>query len=258
MKIIPAVDILDGKVVRLYRGSYAERKEYSDDAINMAKYWQEQGAPYLHIVDLNGAKEGKPKNFKIIEKIIKNISIPIEVGGGIRTIEDIQLYINLGVDRVVLGTIVMSDLSFLSQKEIENKINKIAISFDARKEDVDSWPIMMAGTGGWHKEVPILDFGGLIDRLISLGVKYLNYTDRTKDGTLAGLSQDDISLLDSFLKQIGTRDIEVIYAGGVASLVDINKLANLRHSKLAGLIIGKALYENIFSLKEAQESSRVS
>ena len=119
MKIIPAIDILDGKVVRLLKGSFDDSKEYSNDPLSIAKRWQEQGAEYLHVVDLDGAKDGEPKNLEFIEKIIKNISIPIEVGGGIRTPEHIEKYLSLGVDKVVLGSAVMHDLGFLDQDLIQ-------------------------------------------------------------------------------------------------------------------------------------------
>lgn len=253
MKIIPAIDILDGKVVRLIKGSYQEKKEYSDDPVSMAQSWQSEGAEYLHIVDLDGAKSGEPKNAQIIENIIKKISIPVEVGGGIRTPEHINLYINLGVGRVVLGTAVIRDLSFLDKKEIQESIEKISISFDARIEGDEVMSIMMAGTSGWQNEIPILDYRGLIDRIVSAKIKYFNYTDRLKDGTLSGLSKKDISSLDTFLSQISDRDIEVIYAGGIASLEDIIRIARLKQKKLAGLIVGKALYEGRFSLKDAQK-----
>lgn len=249
MKIIPAIDILEGKVVRLLKGVYQYKKEYSDDPVAIAKHWQDQGATYLHIVDLDGAKIGEPQNTKIIENIIKNITIPAEVGGGIRTAAHFQTYVDLGVDRIVLGTAVMQDIAFLYQREIKVKLDKTVVSFDARKEGED---LLMAGTAGWHREVPILDYRSMIDRIIASKIKYLNYTDRLKDGTLSGLSEKDMASFDSFLNHIDDKAIEITYAGGIASLEDIKRIVALKRKKLTGVIVGKALYEGKFVLGEAQ------
>jgi phosphoribosylformimino-5-aminoimidazole carboxamide ribotide isomerase len=252
MKVIPAVDILGGKVVRLVKGSFLEKTEYSADPVSIAKFWQDEGAGYIHIVDLDGAKSGEPKNSQIIEKIIKSVSIPVEVGGGIRSFEHIKMYLNFGADRIIVGTAMIRNLSLLDNQEIKDKADKIALSFDFRRAEKDSFPIMMAGTGGWVEEVPIFDYRGLIDRTATSNIKYINYTDRAKDGTLDGLSEADIKVLNEFLKQIGSRDIQVIYAGGISSLEDIKNLAKLKSNKLSGVIVGKALYEGKFSLKQAQ------
>ena len=258
MKIIPAVDILGGKVVRLLKGSFEDSKEYGSDPLSVAKKWQEEGAEYLHVVDLDGAKDGEPKNIESIEKIIKNVSISIEVGGGIRTPEHIERYLGLGADKVVLGSAVMHDLSFLDQDLIKNNLNKIALSIDAIREDDEVLPLMKAGTDGWKEEVPIMDFRGLLDRFVSVGIQQLNYTDRLKDGTLRGLSDADIKNLSTFLDAIKTDTLKVVYAGGISSLDDIFKLATLRSNKLQGLVIGKALYENNFTLRKAKEAGNVS
>ena len=254
MKIIPAIDILNGKVVRLFKGAYHEKKEYSDDPVSTAQMWQDQGAGYLHVVDLDGAKEGQPQHFDVIERIVKKVSIPIEVGGGIRTLEHIQKYIGLGVDKVVLGSVVMHDISFLDDERLKHLLNRIAISFDAlREDDDDELPVMKAGTYGWKEEVPIFDYRGLIDRLVSAGVEHLNYTDRSKDGTLSGFSDKDLSVLASFLDAIKVASLKVIYAGGVGTTEDLKKIAGLRNPKLEGVIVGMALYENRFTLRQAQE-----
>lgn len=258
MRIIPAIDILGGRVVRLFQGKYSDKREYSDDPLSVAQRWHDQGARYLHIVDLDGAKDGAPKNMGIIEKIVTTIPIPIEVGGGIRTPEHIAKYLSFGTDKVVLGSAVLHDLSFLEQKQVQEHIKKIVLSFDAVREDDDVLPIIKAGTSGWHKEVPIMDHGGLIERFVSAGIQHLNYTDRSKDGTLAGLSDSDIEGLLSFLDAIKSTAFNVVYAGGIASLGDLKKLATLKNDKLSGVIIGMALYENRFSLKGAHEAANVS
>jgi len=256
MIIIPAVDIIGGKVVRLAKGSFKEVKEYSDNPILMAKFWHEQGAKYLHIVDLDGATTGKPTNLYIIKEILKEISIPAEVGGGVRTVSDINIYLSMGVDRVVLGTSVANDLSFLDKGQIKAIANRVSVSCDVRMGVDKTNDKILTGTEGWLKEVAI-SIEALLEKMVSVGIKYLNYTDRSKDGTLSGLTQDDISSLDSFLNLIGNSPIELIYAGGISSLDDISKISNLRNKKLSGIIIGKALYENKFSLKQAQEVADV-
>ena len=258
MNIIPAVDILGGKVVRLFKGSFDEKKEYSNNPVDVAKYWQDQGAQYLHVVDLDGAKSGKPKNLDAIKKIFKSINIPVEVGGGICTLDTIKAYINLGADRVVLGTAVTNNLSFLNKPEIKGFSDKIAISCDSEKAitfDKTNFAYITIGTRGWTEERKIRS-NDLFEKMTSANIKYLNYTDRSKDGTLEGLSDSNIKSLGSFLNIIG--DIEVIYAGGVASLEDIRKLKELKGNNLKGIIIGKALYEKKFSLKEAQDIANAS
>ena len=251
MLIIPAIDIIQGKVVRLAKGSFKEIKEYSNNPILMAKYWQEEGARYLHIVDLDGAAIGKPSNLQIIESIVKKISIPAEVGGGIRTIENARKYLEMDFDKVVLGTTVTEDLSFLDKKEVKDIASKIAISCDARMSAEGTSAVIFTGTNAWLKETPV-NFDLLISKMVSAGIKSLNFTDRSKDGTLSGLSETNIKYLENFLNVIGDRPIVVIYAGGISSLEDIKKIVNLKHPKLSGVIVGKALYENKFTLKEAQ------
>jgi phosphoribosylformimino-5-aminoimidazole carboxamide ribotide isomerase len=159
------------------------------------------------------------------------------------------------VDRIALGTAAIRNLAFLDKDEIRENANKLALSFDFSRADDDSIPVMMAGTGGWVEEVPIFDYRGLIDRIASAKIRYLNYTDRTKDGTLHGLSEKDIKSLERFLNEIKEKEVEVIYAGGISSINDIKNLAKLKNDKLTGIIVGKALYEENFKLKQAQQEA---
>lgn len=254
MKIIPAVDILEGKVVRLFKGSFHEKKEYSNDPVSMAQFWQDEGAQYLHVVDLDGAKLGAPKNAEVIGGIIKNLSIPVEVGGGIRTAEHIELYLKFGVDRIALGTAATEKgFVFLDNSIIKENSRKIAISIEVSSIGFSD----TAHNAEWDVQV-LINIPTLFDKMVSTGIRYLNYTYRAKDGTLVGLSDGDIESLSSFLSTIGDKDIKIIYAGGIASLNDIKKLAQLKTSNLEGVIIGKALYEKRFTLKEAQEIANVS
>lgn len=254
MKIIPAVDILGGKVVRLFKGSFSEKKEYSSDPVSMAKFWQDEGAEYLHVVDLDGAKLGEPKNFRIIENIINNVTISIEVGGGIRTVNSINKYINFNNCRVVLGTAATEgNFEFLDSDIIKKNSKKIAVSLEASNIGSSD----TAHNAAWDVTIPI-SIPALFDKMVSTGIRYLNYTYRAKDGTLEGLSDGDIESLSSFLSTIGDKDIKIIYAGGIASLNDIEKLAKLKISNLEGVIIGKALYEKKFTLKKARGIANVS
>ena len=255
MKIIPAVDILEGKVVRLFKGSFQEKKEYSKDPVSVAKFWQDQGAQFLHVVDLDGAMSGQPKNSRVINKVINGVSIPVEVGGGIRTVDSIRKYFDYGAERIVLSTAVINNLSFLDKKDLKEFINKIAISCDSEKAisfDKKNIAYIATGTDAWIQQRKIKT-SELIGKMAAVGVRYLNYTDRSKDGTLTGLRDDDVSKLDNFLNSFGTDSISATYAGGIASIEDIKKLAQLKNKRLGGVVIGKALYEEKFSINQAQE-----
>jgi len=257
MLVIPAIDISGGKVVRLTAGSFRKIKEYSSNPIYVAKFWCQQGAKYLHIVDLDGAAIGKPINLEVIKEILKAISIPVEVGGGIRTISDINSYLEMGVDRVILGTSVVKDLSFLDKEQIKPIADKLSVSWDVRIDGKKSEDIAVIGTEGWLKEVSVSTLA-LLEKMTSVRVGYLNYTNRSKDGTLLGLTDEDFNYLNLLLDLLRDKPIHLIYGGGVSGLEDISKIAKLKNKKIFGIVIGKALYENKFSLSEAQKIADVS
>ena len=234
MLIIPAIDLKDGQVVRYTQGRL-DKKVYSDNPVLVAKDWQRQGASFLHLVDLDGAMSGEQKNLILIKKIIKALRIPVEVGGGIRDMAAIQKIIEAGAKRAIIGTKAIEEISFL-EKSVKKFGNKIALSLDASGK--------MLALYGWKKQAQI-EFEPFLRKLESLHLGTIIYTDITRDGTLSGLN---ISIIKKMLR---LTPMDVIVSGGVSSLDDKRRLSKLKFSNLKGLIIGKALYEKRFSLKEA-------
>jgi len=233
-EIIPAVDILGGKCVRLTRGDYKQEKVYSDDPIQVAIGWTKFNAKRLHIVDLDGAKSGEPQNIKLIKKIASRVPVPIEVGGGIRKIETIDELIMSGVDRVILGTSSISDPALIKKVCLKHG-DKIAVSIDVREGK--------AAVKGWT-EVSEKTAEELAKDLIGLGVKRFIYTDIMKDGTLSG---PNIEGIKAFAKAV---IVPVIASGGVSSKEDVEHLKGLEKYGVEGCIIGKALYEGRVKLEE--------
>ena len=236
MIAIPAIDLKNGKVVRLIQGSYEQVTIYSEDPVEIAKSWQAQGAERLHIVDLDGAKAGQPVNTDVLEQIVKDINIPVQLGGGLRRREDIAKILNIGVKWAILGTKACEDLDFV--KEIISEFGeKIIVSIDVKDKKV--------ATRGWTKTCDIEDVD-LIKRMQELGVKSFIYTDISRDGTLSGFNVGGIKRV---LEDTGA---SLIYSGGISSIDDLKCLKVLEEQGLVGIIIGKALYENKINLTEAK------
>lgn len=236
MLVIPAIDLKNGKVVRLIQGSYEQVTIYSEDPVEMAKSWQAQGAERLHIVDLDGAKAGQPVNIDVLEQIVKDINIPVQLGGGLRRREDIAKILNIGVKWAILGTKACEDLDFV--KEIISEFGeKIIVSIDVKDKKV--------ATRGWTKTCDIEDVD-LIKRMQKLGVESFIYTDISRDGTLSGFNVGGIKRV---LEDTGAA---LIYSGGISSIDDLRRLKVLEEQGLLGIIIGKALYENKINLTEAK------
>ena len=236
MLIIPAIDLKNGSVVRLFQGKFDESKTYSQDALKTAKHWIKQGAEYLHIVDLDGAKTGEPKNLGLVKKILQNIPIPLEFGGGVRDIETIELLLDAGITRVVLGTKAVQDRNFL-QTAFKKFGQKIIVSIDAKDG--------LVAIKGWQESLKGVEAIKFALELKELGFEELIYTDISKDGTLSG---PNIKAIKELLKETG---LKVVASGGISSLDDIVKLGSLEKQGVTGIIIGKALYEGKFTLKEA-------
>lgn len=237
MIIIPAIDIKEGKVVRLSQGKFHEMTIYSNEPVKTAKEWEAAGATLLHVVDLDGAQKGQITNFSIIAKIVKSIRIPIQAGGGVRTSEDIENLFSAGVNRVILGTKVVEDVEFL-KKALAHWSDKIAVSLDCSHGIVSQ--------KGW---TAISNFKAteFAQKLQDLGLRRLIYTDIVRDGTLMGPNVKGImDILDAV-------KIPIIASGGISQLGDIEKLLALKSKGLAGVIVGKALYEQRFKLKDAIE-----
>ena len=234
MLIIPAIDIKEGKCVRLREGQFSDMEIFSDDPIKIAVKWADKGAKMLHIVDLDGARYGKLTHISLVEKIIKKIAIPVQVGGGIRNYQEVKNLINLGASRVILGTILWKDKT-LAKKLFEDFSEKIIAGIDARGGYV--------AIEGWQKITPVdaLDFA---EKMEKLGAKRIIYTDIKRDGTLKG---PNISNIEKMVKKV---NIPLICSGGIASLGDIKKLMGFETKGLEGVILGKALYRGTILLED--------
>ncbi len=251
MQITPAIDIMEGKVVRLERGDFSRVKDYGLSPVEYAKKWQNEGATLLHVVDLDGAKTGETKNFDIICEIIKNSNIGVEVGGGIRSEEAIKKYFAAGAARVVLSTKVIEDSSFLLNRSISDYLPKVAVSIDIKH--MESFEVMTTATGGWLQSGDtLIDIPSFMQAVSSVGVRFVNFSDISKDGMMLG--PDAVKILN-FLKKArhacGDAKLFFTYAGGISSLDDIKVLKRLGEDGVDAVIVGRALYENKFSLKEA-------
>ncbi|MFA4888021.1 MAG: 1-(5-phosphoribosyl)-5-[(5-phosphoribosylamino)methylideneamino]imidazole-4-carboxamide isomerase [Candidatus Omnitrophota bacterium] len=235
MLIIPAIDLQDGCVVRLVQGRF-NKKVYSREPVKVAKHWVKQGAKFLHLVDLDGAVSGTLKNLVPVKEILANVDVPVELGGGVRDIATIKMLLKAGVERAILGTKAVEDKKFL-KIAFEEFGERVIVSIDARKNKIS--------VKGWEadsKQANLLDFACLLK---SIGFQQAIFTDILKDGTLSG---PNIKTMKELLKKSGLR---IIASGGVSCLGDLRKLKTLSKQGLSGVIIGKALYESRFSLKDA-------
>lgn len=232
MILFPAIDIKDNKCVRLTQGKFDQVNVYSNDPVDMAKKWESLGAEYLHVVDLDGAKDEGFQNRKSIEKIAKSIRIPMQTGGGIRNKERIQNLLDIGVSRVIVGTMAIENQSLL--KELTNIYKeKIVVSIDAFKGKV--------ATRGWQ-DVGETNSVDLCLFLQDIGIKTIVYTDISKDGMLAGPNFEIYEELSQ------KTNLNIIASGGVTTISDIEKLNKMN---MYGAILGKALYDNKLDFKEA-------
>ncbi len=235
MIIFPAIDIKDGKVVRLRQGEFSDVTEYSLDPLDVARQWQNAGAQWLHIVDLDGAQGGEIKNFNTIARIAKEIKLPIQMGGGVRGEAEIEKLLSIGIKRAILGTRAVADQPFL--KKILGRFgDKIAVSLDCKDGFVTQ--------KGWTETTQVkgTDFA---KELEASGLKCLIYTDIKRDGMLTGPNWEALSEILSAVK------IPVIASGGIANLDDIKKLLAIKPRNVLGAITGKAIYEGKLDLKEA-------
>jgi phosphoribosylformimino-5-aminoimidazole carboxamide ribotide isomerase len=235
MILFPAIDIKDGKVVRLKQGKFDEVTVYSVDPVKTAKEWAGLGAQWLHVVDLDGALKGELKNKSIIFDIARNVPIPVQTGGGIRTAQDVEEILTGGVQRIILGTKAIADRKFL-KKLLQKWPDQIAVSVDCLNGKV--------AQRGWT-EVSNINAIDLAKELKDLGLRCLIYTDISRDGMLSG---PNVEALEELLTVVR---IPVIASGGLSSLQDIKRLITLEKQGLIGAITGKAIYEGKFDLREA-------
>ena len=234
MEIIPAVDIRGGRCVRLYQGDFQRETVFGDDPLAAALAWQEAGATRLHVVDLDGAREGWPVNARVIGHVIEAVLIPVQVGGGLRDRQSIDRYLMAGANRVVLGTAAVKNPSLLAEAIAEHG-ERIVVAVDAR--------VGVVAVEGWREETA-LAAAELMRDLAAKGVPRFIYTDALRDGTLRG---PDFAGLEAVLARVG---VPVIYAGGISSIADLVRLASLG---LEGAIVGQALYTGAVDFQEALE-----
>ena len=233
MLVIPAIDIKEGEAVRLFKGDYSKKTVYSKEPEKLAMKFESMGAKYLHIVDLDGAKDGKCVNLETIKKIRDNISIPIELGGGIRNEETVRLYLDeIGINRIILGTSAISDPEFLEKMINKYGAERVIVGVDVKEECVS--------ISGWL-ETSTINYIEFIKKLEKIGVKYIVVTDISKDGTLTGPNFD---MYDKIKKN---SNINIIVSGGIKSKENIFDVAQLNYY---GCIVGKAYYENKVDIKE--------
>ena len=232
---IPAIDLKDGNVVRLLHGNFKEEKIYFEKAPVVAKNFEADGAERLHVVDLDGALHGKPKNITSVEAILKSVRMPVEIGGGIRDLKTAKLFFEMGVSWVILGTKACLDKGFLQEALAEFK-NKIIVGIDASKG--------LVATDGWSKITNIRAAAFAAD-VEKLGGETIIYTDISRDGALAGPNLTEIEAMGRATK------MNVIASGGVGALSDLSKISALKQKNITGVIIGKALYEKKFTLRDA-------
>jgi len=232
MEIIPAIDLRGGKCVRLYQGDYEKETVFSDDPVSVALRWQSEGAKRLHLVDLDGAARGELCNLDAIEKIAAAVEIPVQVGGGVRSLETIEQLLDLGVGRAILGTVAVEDPG-LVEEACQRLGEQIIIGIDAR----DGW----VATRGWLQQSTITA-GELAARMVGLGARRFIYTDISRDGTLTSPNFEAVAEL---LSQVS---VPVIAAGGISSVEHLTRLAALGAE---GAIVGRAIYTGDVKLAEA-------
>ena len=237
MYIYPAIDLYGGKAVRLYKGDYAQMTVYSDDPVSVAKNFAAAGASHIHLVDLEGAKIGKPANLDTIAKIVEATGLFAEVGGGIRDMETVDSYLSIGVSRVILGTAAVKDSVFL-QAALDKYGEKIAVGVDLKDGFV--------AIKGWT-ETSDLKAEDFFEKMQNMGVKTIICTDISRDGAMKGANRELYRELSSKFA------IDLIASGGVSSMEDVTALAEM---KLHGAIIGKAYYIGAVDLKQAVEAAK--
>ncbi|MGO9899720.1 MAG: 1-(5-phosphoribosyl)-5-[(5-phosphoribosylamino)methylideneamino]imidazole-4-carboxamide isomerase [Solirubrobacteraceae bacterium] len=236
MILLPAIDIFDGKAVRLERGDFAAKKVYDADPLDAAKRWVQAGARALHVVDLDGARTGAPANLVHVARIAQAVSVPLQLGGGLRSVQSVAAAIDAGVARVVLGTAAFCDVDFLDQVVADHG-DRVVVSVDGRDG--------LLAASGWTEQTQI-PVTSVLERLAGRGVRRFIFSSIERDGMLSGPDLDGIRQVAAAVR--GT----FVYSGGIASLQDLEELVSLRQVNLTGVIVGTAMYERRFELSEAQ------
>ncbi|MDK2866634.1 MAG: phosphoribosylformimino-5-aminoimidazole carboxamide ribotide isomerase [Clostridiales bacterium] len=232
MKLYPAIDLYQGKCVRLEKGAFDKSKTYYENPLDAAKYWEDQGSDYIHIIDLDGSKDGQFVNFKSLVDIVQKTSLKVQFGGGIRSMANVETLANIGVDRIIIGSLAIKQFELF--KTILSQFGeKIVCAIDAKGGYI--------ATDGWTEisEYHFLEFAKLLDQV---GCSNILYTDISRDGMLTGPDLKSYQML-----KVGSKQ-KIVASGGVSSLDDLRKLSTLN---LDAVIVGKAFYENAFTFDEA-------
>lgn len=241
MIVFPAIDILGGRAVRLAQGDYDRVTVYNDDPVAQARDFAEQGAEWIHVVDLDGARDGVPGNIEVVERIAREVGLPIQNGGGIRTVDTMRRLADAGVTRMVLGTKLATDPDFVRDAVGSFGPEGVVAGIDARDGQV--------AVEGW-REGTATPAAELVAELRDLGIRHLVYTDISRDGMRTGID------IDGYESIAETAGFPVIASGGVSTLDDFRELAALGPDTIEGAITGRALYEGAFKLKHAIRAAR--
>ena len=236
MILYPAVDISEGRAVRLVQGDFAEMTVYRDSPLEAARAWVQAGARFLHIVDLDGARTGRPQSLEHLERITHELSVPVQYGGGLRSLPAVRDALRAGAERVILGTAAYTDIDFLDDV-LGAFRERVIVSVDTRNGNVS--------TSGWQ-ETTQMPADSVIERLQNRGVRSFVFTDVDRDGMLEGPDLAEVRRIAGVVRG------RFLYSGGIGSIDDLHALAALRQVNLGGVIVGKALYEGRFTVAEGQ------
>jgi phosphoribosylformimino-5-aminoimidazole carboxamide ribotide isomerase len=236
--LYPAIDISDGKAVRLVQGDFNEKTVYEDSPLEAARAWVDAGARFLHVVDLDGARTGSPKSLHHLEQIAHELHVPVQYGGGLRSLPAVRDALRAGAERVILGTAAYTDIDFLDDV-LGAFRERVIVSVDTRGGNVS--------TSGWQ-ETTQMPAEAVIERLQNRGVRSFVYTNVDRDGMLEGPDLDEVKRIAAVVRG------RFIYSGGIGKIEDLAGLAALRQVNLGGVIVGKALYEGRFTIAEAQQA----
>ena len=239
MILYPAIDIRAGHAVRLLQGDYGRETAYDDDPLDAARRWLEQGARALHVVDLDGAREGQPRNLEHVRRIASEAEVPVQVGGGLRDADAVTAALEAGADRVVLGTAALAEPGLVAALA-EDHGERIVVGLDARRGHV--------AVEGWERDTAATPGQTLAD-LAARGVGTFVFTPVEVDGTLGGPAVEELEDLGRAAQQAGA---SLIYSGGIGTLDDLHALRDLSLESLAGVIVGRALYEGRFTVADGQ------
>jgi phosphoribosylformimino-5-aminoimidazole carboxamide ribotide isomerase len=236
--LYPAIDISDGKAVRLRQGDFDDVTVYGDDPLEAARSWLDAGARFLHVVDLDGARTGSPKSLHHLEQITSELNVPVQYGGGLRSLPAVRDALRAGAERVILGTAAYTDIDFLDDV-LGAYRERVIVSVDTRGGNIS--------TSGWQ-ETTQMPAEAVIERLQNRGVRSFVYTNVDRDGMLEGPDLDEVKRIAAVVRG------RFLYSGGIGQLDDLIGLAALRQVNLGGVIVGKALYEGRFTIAEGQKA----